>query len=1016
MLQYAELICRSHYSFLRGASHPAELVKKAIELGLIGLAITDRDGVYGLPKAYRATQTYPSALKLIVGAELSLENKPRLHLLALDRLGYGLLCRLLTASHQGREKGKAALPWELFLELMTRPGAGQLVAIQQTDSCKERAEYGQLKEIFGERFFLSLNRALEGRDEYRTAQVKSLAEQYGIPIVATNDVHFHQASCKPLQDALTAIRKNCSLKQAGYSIFQNSERHLKSAKEMAQLFRDMPEAIANTLRISEQCRFSLAELRYYYPSEWIPEGQSAQSYLEKLTWEGAQGRYPTGIPDDVIQQLKHELGLIFELKFADYFLTIWEIVEFAKSRKILCQGRGSAANSAVCFCLGITAIDPVRMNLLFERFISAERGEPPDIDVDFEHERREEVIQHIYDKYGRDRAGMVSAIITYRSRSALRDLKKALGENATQEQLEKLVTEIRGFPRHLSIHSGGFTLSAQPIIETVPIESARMPGRTIVQWDKEDLDYIGLLKVDILALGMLSALRKTIDAVQVKQPGLSLATIPPDDRLTYQMIQRGQTVGVFQIESRAQMSMLRRLLPETFYDLVIQVAIVRPGPIQGQMVHPYLRRRRKWESSRSPDPRLEPILARTLGVPLFQEQVMKMAMVMADFTPGEADELRRAIGAWRSSGSIEKMGQRLKAGFLAKGLPLEFVERVFRQIQGFSEYGFPESHAASFALLAYASSYLKAHYPLEFTCALLNSQPMGFYSPHTLVEEAKRSRVTVLSVDPNESDWDCTQSKDGKLRIGLRMVQGLGKAQAEALLLERSQGRFKSLSDFLSRVHLPRGVLNRLAMGDAFESFGLSRRQALWELLSGHLLKSVVFRHEGEVQEQLNLFSGVESVFKRQTAFFKGLSVYEEIQADYSSYRLSVKGHPLWGLRQEPEMKRRIPPSTTQTLQKSLGAKQLRLAGLVIVRQRPSTAKGTVFATLEDEFGFADLIFHEKTYEKYEEILNGSPFVIVSGKVQREGQMVNLIVQFVGSLFREEAEAEIIPVKSRDFH
>ncbi|MBI2711914.1 MAG: PHP domain-containing protein [Bdellovibrio sp.] len=1005
---YAELICRSHYSFLRGASHPKELVQQAIELGLTALAITDRDGVYGMPKAYRAIQTSEpkTSLKLIVGAELSFEDQARLHLISLDRKGYGLLCRLLTASHEGKEKGKAALDWKRFIQLMQSSASKKLVAIQLPEE-KRSIEYEQLKEVFEDRFYLGLYRVLDGRDSIRTRKVKSLSQKYQLPIVATNDVHFHIRERKPLQDTLTAIRENQSLNDVGFQIFQNSERYLKSADEMTKLFQALPEAIENTIRISDQCHFCPSELRYYYPSEWIPAGETSQSYLERLTWEGAKKRYPDGIPEDVTQQLFKEFKLISEMKFADYFLTIWEIVEFARKKEILCQGRGSAANSAVCYCLGITAVDPVRMNLLFERFISAERGEPPDIDVDFEHERREEVIQHIYEKYGRHRAGMVSAIITYRSRSSLRDLTKALGEFVRKEEFAQRMEEIRGFPRHLSIHSGGFTLSAEPIIETVPIEPARMDGRTIVQWDKEDLDYIGLLKVDILALGMLSAIRKTLDYVQPRRPGLSLATLPAEDPSTYQMIQKGQTVGVFQIESRAQMSMLRRLLPRTFYDLVIQVAIVRPGPIQGQMVHPYLRRRRGQEDSRSPDPRLEPILGRTLGVPLFQEQVMKVAMVIADFSPGEADELRRAIGAWRSSGSIEKLGLRLKKGLLANGLPEEFVERIFKQIQGFAEYGFPESHAASFALLAYASSYLKAHYPSEFTCGLLNSQPMGFYSSHTLVEEAKRQGVIVLPVDPNESDWDCTCDAQSRLRIGLRVVQGLRQDQAKLLIQERRKERFKGLADFLSRVHLSRGVLNRLAMGDAFQAFGLSRRQALWEILSGDILKAK--------DQQLSLFSGVESLFSGVNQF-RPLSAYESIQSDYESYRLSVQGHPLWGLRQDPVLKKRLPPSTTRTLKEAVAGRRIRLAGLVIVRQRPMTAKGTVFATLEDEFGFGDLIFHEQVYEKYEEVLDQSPFVIVVGRVQRDGEMVNLIVQTVESLFSDEVELQDIATKSRDFH
>lgn len=1012
---YAELICRTHYSFLRGASHPSEVVQRAAELGLAALAITDRDGVYGVPKAYRASQSCPQ-LKLIVGAELTLENPlgihseaMPLHLLAKDRSGYGLLCRLLTASHEGQEKGKALLSWKRFVEMMKEPSSSGLIALIHSAI---QLPYAALSDLFQGRLYLALYRVLDGEDRARTEQVLQLSRKFQIPIIATNDVHFHVRPRRVLQDVLTAIRENTSLDQIGRRIFSNSERYLKSYPEMKALFADIPEALSNTLVVAEQCNFSPSELRYYYPSEWIPAGETAQGYLERLTWLGAKGRYPEGIPEDVTRQLRHELNLIELVRFADYFLTIWEIVEFARMQKILCQGRGSAANSAVCFCLGITAIDPVRMNLLFERFISVERGEPPDIDVDFEHERREEVIQHIYDKYGRDRAGMVSAIVTYRTRSAIRDVKKVLGEEIygkNEGNSLALVNELKGFPRHLSIHSGGFTLSACPIIETVPIEPARMEGRTIVQWDKEDLDYIGLLKVDILALGMLTAIRKTFDSISMCSPSpgtsvlpspvlplvprLEIATIPPDDEKTYQMIRRAETVGVFQIESRAQMNMLRRLLPENFYDLVIQVAIVRPGPIQGKMVHPYLKRRRKLEDSKSPDPRMEPILARTLGVPLFQEQVMKIAMVMADFTPGEADELRRAIGAWRSSGSIEKMGNRLKQGLLANGLAPEFVERIFQQIQGFAEYGFPESHAASFALLAYASSYLKCHYPTEFTCALLNSQPMGFYSSYTLVEDAKRQGVTVLPLDPRFSVWDCTLEQ-GALRIGWRMVQGLGRGEVEEVLKERASREFSGLRDFLSRVRLSLRILNRLAMGDAFACYGLSQREALWEILHLQVCRPAPVR-----EQQLNLFQYTQGVHGVSRDLFTPLSQYQAIQSDYESYHLSVKGHPMLGLRADPELRKKLPPATSILLKKMRAGQMTRTAGLVIVRQRPPTAKGTMFATLEDEWGFADLILHAQTFEKYQSCLESSPFVLVAGKIQRDGDLVNLLVSFVGPLF-----------------
>ncbi|MCM2322656.1 MAG: PHP domain-containing protein [Oligoflexia bacterium] len=1017
-LRYAELQCRTHYSFLRGASHPAELVERANELGLEAIAITDLDGVYGIPKAFAASREHPGA-KLIVGSELTVlgEGLPAagwgLTLLARDRAGYGLLCRLITASRADKPKGEAGISWEALTQLLERPESRGLFAIPRVPLGEEVPTrfYRELKDRFAERLYLPVSRFLDGLDRERVARSVKLGAELGAPLVATNDVHFHVPERRALQDALTATRHLCPLAEAGRRLFPNGERYLKAPARMAELFRDLPEAVENTVKIAEACRFSPAELRYRYPSEWIPAGETAQSYLTRLTWQGAERRYGGPPPEDVRRQLEHELRLVEELQFADYFLTIWEIVEFARSRDILCQGRGSAANSAICYCLGITAVDPVRMKLLFERFLSAERGEPPDIDVDFEHDRREEVIQHVYSRYGRERAGMVSAIITYRTRSTLRDLSKALGLQpetaATSPLFEKLAAELKGFPRHLSIHSGGFTLSADPLIETVPIEPARMEGRTIVQWDKEDLAVIGLLKVDLLALGMLTALHKTLALVQDSRgTPLTLATIPAEDPPTYEMIRHADTVGVFQIESRAQMSMLPRLLPKTFYDLVVQVAIVRPGPIVGQMVHPYLRRRRGQEPVVYPHPALEPILGRTLGVPLFQEQVMKIAIVLADFTPGEADELRRAIGAWRSTGSIEKVGRRLMDGLLASGLPREWVDRIFLQIQGFSEYGFPESHAASFALLAYASSYLKCHYPAEFACALLNSQPMGFYSPHTIIEDAARHGVKILPLHPNRSDWDCTLEA-GALRVGLRVVRGLGEAAARRVVEERGRAPFRNLSDFLSRTELGFGVLQALAMGEAFACFGFDQRQALWEILAGRALAGSAVPAP---DAQLELFAGTPD--REAPRLFAPLTDYQAIQSDYRSYGLSVRGHPMGALR--ALLGKRIPPTTTQAAKQVVTGRYLRLAGLVIVRQRPPTAKGTVFATLEDETGFLDLLLHKEVHERYGEIFAESPFILVAGEIQRDGNSVNLIVKKLERLALPDSAR--LDVGSRDFH
>lgn len=1011
-MSFAELLCRTHYSFLRGASHPFELIDRAAELGLTAIAITDLDGVYGIPKAFVAAKKH-SNLKLITGSTITLQDRPAITLLARDRAGYGLLCRIITASRANKPKGSAWLTWEEFADFARRPQSEGLIVIAEVASRVPEDHYRSLKEWFPERVYLPVSRFLDGRDKPRVERAVRLSRESGIALVATNDVHYHVPERRTLQDALVAIRENTPLDETGKKLFPNGERYLKSPEQMTELFKDLPEAVENSVKIAEACRFSPAELRYRYPSEWIPAGKTAQSYLEELTWKGAEWRYQGPVPEDARKQLKHELSLIQELQFADYFLTIWEIVQFAREKKIICQGRGSAANSAVCYVLGITAIDPVRMDLLFERFISVERGEPPDIDVDFEHERREEVIQHIYEKYGRDRAGMVAALITYRDKSIVRDLSKALGVSSDEARESPLSEEIKAFPRHLSIHSGGFTLSADPIIETVPIEPARMEGRTIVQWDKDDLAVIGLLKVDILALGMLSAIRKTFDLVRPLRE-LTLATIPAEDPATYAMIRKADTVGVFQIESRAQMSMLPRLLPKTFYDLVIEVAIVRPGPIVGQMVHPYLRRRRGLESSKSPDPRLEPILSRTLGVPLFQEQVMKMAMSMAGFSAGEADELRRAIGSWRSAGTIERLGRKLMAGLLASGLPQDFVDQVFLQIQGFAEYGFPESHAASFALIAYASSYLKCHYPAEFTAALINSQPMGFYSTHTLIEDAKRHGVVVLPLDPNVSDWDCMiETLEGgtrALRVGWRVVRSLGEDSARIILEERKRRKFESLADFVARTRLRLNVLYYLAMGEAFKVFGFDQRRALWEILASR--NNGAMGETGFEGEQFELFAAVPSEPVAQQASFAGLTDYQAIQADYRSYGLSVRGHPMAALKKV--LSRAVPTTTTQSVKRGPGNRGARLAGLVIVRQRPPTAKGTAFATLEDEAGFLDLILHKDIYEKYMDTFREEPFLIVSGNIQRDGELVNMIVRKVEKL--DISGLGNLPVASRDFH
>lgn len=1022
---FAELVSKTNFSFLRGASHPGELIQHAHKLGVKALAINDFDGVYGLPKAYFAAKDL--SIKLISAATLRFSDHPSLMLLATDRKAYGILCRLLTASHHGKPKGEAHLSWkELSRMVMLLKGQGLIALCAFQDEEVDANRFEDLKSLFPGNVYLPLCRYLDGKDKQRTEKFKELSHRYDVPLVATNDVHYHIPQRRPLQDAMTATREGVSLKDAGFRLFSNGERYLKSPEQMEALFKDVPEALSNTMVVADKCTFCLSELRYYYPSEWIPSGYTAQSYLEEASWKGIKKRYPEGVPEKTKKQMIHELSLIKQLNFPDYFLTIFDIVNFARSKDILCQGRGSAANSVVCYALGITSVNPNQINLLFERFISAERGEPPDIDVDFEHERREEVIQYIYNKYGRHRAAMVSAVVTYQRRSAFRELSKSFGIDvgtlsakkvkkqfdhlASQaiekgdlpysidelhERLDDLAKEMKEFPRHLSIHSGGFTLSAEPIIEIVPVEPARMEDRTIIQWDKYDLDYLGLLKIDVLSLGMLSALKKALDEV-----GLQFHEVPQDDPQTYDMIQKADTIGTFQIESRAQMSMLGRLLPKNFYDLVIEIAIVRPGPIVGKMVHPYLKRRWGDEEVFYPDPRVKEILGKTMGIPLFQEQVMKLAMTLADFSAGEADQLRRAIGAWRSSGSIEKMGKRLMEGLLKSGMPEKFAVQMYEQIQGFAGYGFPESHSASFALIAYASCYIKCHHPAVFAWSVINSQPMGFYPVHTLVDDAKRHGVEVFPLDPHKSQWDCTL-ENGGMRMGWRVVHGFSEKYSEKIEEERAKKPFQSIFDFIMRTRLRRDLLERLAMGDVFRSFGFEQREALWRVLEIELWLTQ------KEQPQLSLLSyGGHQSISSDKASFKKLGLLGTIQEDYGALHMSTHGHPMEGLR--GLLKKHFKITSKEVKQMPMG-RVITATGLVIVKQRPPTAKGVTFFTMEDEFGFIDLILHKHVYERHSEILSSQCFITIKGVVQRNRLAVNVLVEKVSSVW--DYCDEIIPLE-----
>lgn len=987
---FVELKCKTHYSFLRGASSADELFETAARLGHSALAIADRNGVYAIPKAYKASKEH--GVRLITGAEVAIENHSPVTLLVRDREAYAVLCRMLTRLHEGHAKGQGKLTLDQFYGFAVESRAQGLVALFD-----ESSDWTRASEVFRERAFLVLSKKLDGKDAARVERSLAIMKRYGVARIASSEAVMHSRARKPAHDVLTSIREGVPLRSAGFKHLQNGESALKSIEEMRMLYRDEPDALERTLEIAESCCFSPAELKYQYPNEFIPKGHTAQSYLELRVKEGILERYGENPPEEVIKQVDHEIRIVRELGFADYFLTIDEIVRFARSRDILCQGRGSAANSVVCYVLGITAIDPVRMRLLFERFISAERGEPPDIDIDFEHERREEVIQHVYEKYGRNRAAMVSTVITYQGRSAFREVAKAFGvevgtlsaqkvlrqfgtlkgsENpAVKTQIDRICDEIDGFPRHLSIHSGGFTLSHSPLDELVPIEPAAMPGRTIVQWDKYDLDILGLLKVDLLSLGMLSALKKTL-----AMTGRKLHEIPQNDAATYEMIGKADTIGTFQIESRAQMSMLPRLKPKNYYDLVIEVALVRPGPIVGNMVHPYLKRRRGEEAIDIPHEKLEPILRRTLGVPIFQEQVMAIAVALAGFTPGESDQLRREMGTWGRKGKIEVLGRKLRDGLLASGIPTAFADRIFEQIKGFSEYGFPESHAASFALLAYASCFLKRHHPAEFAVSLINSQPMGFYAAHTIIDDAKRHGVKVLPLDVNASQLDLTIENENTIRLGFRLLRRMSDSDYKVLERERQQKPFSSLNEFFARTSVRKSILGEMAMADAFASLGSSRREALWQVLEHTTMREL------PVSNQLSLFGAVQSCPRSQ---FRALDSLEEVSFDYQSIGLSHRAHPMQEIRGRIE---KLPKLRASEVRQRPNESRITVAGLAVVVQRPPTAKGTVFATLEDETGFVDLLIPKKVFARTRDVILGSLLVIVSGVLKRDGDAATLFV------------------------
>ncbi len=1023
---YAELQCASNFSFLRGASHPEQLVARAAELGYRALAITDECSVAGAVRAHGEAKQ--QGLQLIVGAQFrvqapqapqgTLPGSMRLIALAMNRDGYGNVCELITLARSREQKGS----YRIDVQDFTQPPAS-LAHLRGLPDCMVllapdygiapealQHQAGWLRATFGERARIALTLLYRGQDDAHKAAVLQAAALHRLNVVATGDVCMHLRSRKRLQDVLTAIRLGEPVAECGRRLFANAEQHLRSRLRLANLYP--PETLHESIAIAQQCRFSLDELRYEYPDELVPAGHTPASYLREQTWMGAHRRFPRGIPANVQQQIGHELALIAEMGYEPYFLTVYDIVRFARSRHILCQGRGSAANSSVCYCLGITEVDPARGNLLFERFISKERNEPPDIDVDFEHQRREEVIQYIYDKYGRHRAALTGVVITYRPKSAIREAGKALGIDAqivdrlakshrwwdSREQLAQrfidcgmdpeslmaqqwlqLAGELMGFPRHLSQHPGGFVIARDKLSRLVPIEKAAMDGRSVVQWDKDDLDALGLLKVDILALGMLSAMRRALEFIgQLQGEPFELSDIPAEDKATYDMISRADTVGVFQIESRAQMSMLPRLKPRTFYDLVIEVAIIRPGPIQGGMIHPYLRRRQGLEPVTYPSQDLETALSRTLGVPIFQEQVMQLAMLAAGFTAGEADQLRRAMAAWKRKGGLEKFHDKLIGGMLERGYEREFAEALFSQIEGFAEYGFPESHAASFALLAYASAWLKCHHPAALLAALLNSQPMGFYSPSQLVQDAQRHGVQVRPVDVTLSDWEATlEAVPGKapaVRLGMNQVSGLSQQTGWRIEEARAVRPFASLQDLALRAQLDAGDLQALAAANALMSLAGHRREALWhavEAVPGKGLLKVADHDATEIR-------------------LPAPSEAEQIIADYRSLGLTLGRHPLALLRKHLHARRFLPASTLSTFAQGQFA---RACGIVTVRQRPATAKGTMFVTLEDESGVINVIIWPSLVEQQRRELLQASLLGVYGIWQTENNVHHLIAK-----------------------
>jgi error-prone DNA polymerase len=1013
---YTELQVTTNYSFLRGASHIEELVARATVLRMKALAVTDRSSLAGIVRAHQRAKEV--GIRLIVGCRLDLRDGPSVLIYPTSRTGYSRLTRLLTQGKGRAGKGKCELYWPDLAA-----ASEDLIGILCTDPTEENLRC--LKADFGDRAYVALTLKQRPNDAVRLRIITDTAASLGVPAVATNDVLYHAPGRHILQDVLTCIREGCTIDELGYRRERSTVRYLQSPEEMIRQFARHPDAVARTQEIVDRCQFSLDELRYQYPHEVHIPGLTAQQTLEQRTWEGAAVRYPDGAPEKITRQLHHELDLIAGLDYAPYFLTVDNIVRFARSQGILCQGRGSAANSAVCFVLGITSIDPTRSDLLFERFVSAERREPPDIDVDFEHERREEVIQWIYHTYGRHRAALCATIIRYRGRGAVRDVGKALGltedvtsalasqvwswseEGVAEEHAAALnfnledrrlrltmdlARALMGFPRHMSQHPGGFVLTEERLDDLVPIEPASMVNRQVIEWDKDDIDILRFMKVDVLGLGMLGCMRRAFDLMsQHKGQVLDLATIPAEDPATYAMIRKADTLGTFQIESRAQMSMLPRLKPRTFYDIVIQVAIVRPGPIQGDMVHPYLRRRDGLEKVEYPTPELRRVLEKTLGVPLFQEQAMQVAIVCAGFTPSEADALRRSMATFKFTGGVSIFKGKLIAGMVERSYSAEFAEKTFSQIEGFGSYGFPESHAASFALIAYASSWIKCHHPDVFCCALLNAQPMGFYATAQIVRDARLHNVDVRPVSVNESAWDCTLEslpptrRDNRyaVRLGLRMTKGLAQIHANEALSRRTT-KYRSIEDLWRRADITVAALERLAEADAFQTLGLNRRQALWAI-------------RGLSDTRLPLFdtAPAEPDAEPEVAL-AAMTAGREVVEDYRATGLSLRRHPVSFLRQDLAVRHIVRCADLMTIR---DGKRVEVAGIILVRQRPGSARGVLFVTIEDETGHANLILWPSVFEAQRRLVLSASMIACRGKLQREGEVIHVIAEHLTDLF-----------------